>query len=316
MTSRAVTEPTLDDLERAWAVVSGTLPPTPLLDAGGAGPRLKVESFQPTGSFKVRGALVALSWLAPDVAVVTASAGNHGLGVAWAARRLGRTATIVTATTASAAKVDALRALGAELVQVGGSYDEAEAHALHLASRGAHYVSAYNDGAVIAGQASIGFELATQAPGPMTVVCGVGGGGLASGLGLWASRQPGVRVVGVEAAASRAVSTAVRTGQHVTVQVGPTLADGMAGNIEPGSVTVGLVAHHVDELVAVTEDQIRDALRHLAFDRGIVAEGSGAAAVAAVLAGLVPSNDPVVAVVSGRNITPRALTDALSPARP
>ncbi|GIF63276.1 serine/threonine dehydratase [Asanoa ishikariensis] len=311
MTSRTVATPTWADLERAWAVVHATLPPTPLLDETGTGPALKLESLQPTGSFKVRGALAALSDLDPDTAVVTASAGNHGLGVAWAARRLGRRATIVTATTASPAKVAALRDLGVDLVQVGTSYDDAEQHALRLASDGGHFVSAYNDTAVIAGQASIGFELATQTPGPVTVVCGVGGGGLASGLGLWASRQPGTRVVGVEAAASRAMSAAVSAGRQVTVHVGDTLADGMAGNIEPGAVTVDLVARHVDDLVAVTEEQLRHAVRHLALDRGVVAEGSGAAAVAAVLAGLVPTTNPVVAVVSGRNITARELGDIL-----
>ncbi|MEV4539867.1 pyridoxal-phosphate dependent enzyme [Asanoa sp. NPDC049518] len=311
MTSRPVVAPTWADLELAWTVVNATLPPTPLLDPEGAGPALKLESLQPTGSFKVRGALAALSTLALDTPVVTASAGNHGLGIAWAARRLGHTATIVTAETASPAKVAALRALGVRLVQVGTSFDNAERHALRLAEEGAHYVSAYNDPAVIAGQASIGFELATQMPGPVTVVCGVGGGGLASGLGLWAARQPGVRIVGVEAAGSRALSAAVAAGRQVTVDVGPTLADGMAGNIEPGSVTVDLVARHVDELVSVTEEQIRHGVRHLAFDRGIVAEGSGAVAVAAVLAGLVPSEAPVVAVVSGRNITASALTAVL-----
>ncbi|BCY09226.1 serine/threonine dehydratase [Actinoplanes sp. L3-i22] len=308
MTLREITAPTWADLRKAWTLVRATLPATPLV---GRDPAYKVESLQPTGSFKVRGALTALAAIPADVPVVTASAGNHGLGLAWAAQRLGRTATIVTATTASPAKVAALKALGADLVQVGTSYDDAERHALRLAAEGARFVSPYNDAAVIAGQASIGFELADQLPGPMTVVCGVGGGGLASGLGLWAKNQSGVRVVGVEAAASRAVSAAVAAGRQVDVEVGPTLADGMGGNIEPGSITIGLVAEHVHQLVTVTEPQIRAAMRHLALERGIVAEGSGAAAAAAVLAGLVPTDRPVVAVVSGRNLTAQSLATVL-----
>lgn len=308
MNQRTIIAPSRADLQRAWALVRSALPATPLV---GSDPAYKLEGLQPTGSFKVRGALAALAAIPADVPVVTSSAGNHGLGIAWAAQRLGRTATIVTATTASPAKIAALRALGADLVQVGTSYDDAERHALDLAAQGARFVSPYNDPDVIAGQASIGFELAEQLPGPMTVVCAVGGGGLASGLGLWATHHPGVRIVGVETAASRAVSTAVAAGRQVDVEVGPTLADGMAGNIEPGSVTVDLIAAHVHELVAVTERQIRDAVRHLALDHGIVAEGSGAAAAAAVLAGLVPAGSPVVAVVSGRNITARSLSQVL-----
>ncbi len=302
------TTPSWTDLQKAWTLVRSTLPATPLV---GHGPAYKLETLQPTGSFKVRGALTALTAIPADIPVVTASAGNHGLGVAWAARLLGRTATIVTATTASPAKIAALRALGADLVQVGTSYDDAERHALKLAAEGAHFVSPYNDPDVIAGQATIGFELAEQLAGPFTVVCAVGGGGLASGLGLWAAHHPGVRVIGVEAAASRAVSTAVTAGHQVDVHVAPTLADGMAGNIEPGSITVGLVAEHVHELVTVTEEQIRTAVRHLALHQGIVAEGSGAAATAAVLAGLVPAHNPVVAIVSGRNITAQSLARIL-----
>jgi threonine dehydratase len=201
--------------------------------------------------------------------------------------------------------------VGAHLIQTGDTYDDAERHALDLAADGAHFLSPYNDTQVIAGQATVGLELATQMAGPMTIVCGVGGGGLAAGLGLWAAHQPGVRVIGAEAAASRAVSAAVSAGHQVSVKIGPTLADGLAGNIEPGSVTVDLITRHVDGLVAVTEPQLRAAIRYLALHRGVVAEGAGAVATAAVLAGLVPAEDPVVAVVSGRNITAESLGDVL-----
>ncbi|MFG2967967.1 MULTISPECIES: threonine/serine dehydratase [unclassified Streptomyces] len=315
---RLVRPPSPDDLDHAWRTVSSRLSPTPVdLGAGSTGSThfaLKLESLQPTGSFKVRGALAALSALPEGTRVVTASAGNHGAGVAYAALALGLSATVVVAENASPAKVALLRRLGADLVQVGHSFDEAEAHALALAEQGAHYLSGYNDPHVIAGQSTIGRELDTQLDGDLTVVCGVGGGGMASGLGLWAATRPGVRVVGVEAEVSTAVSAAVQAGRQVTVSIGETLADGMAGNIEPGSVTPGLIAQHVEAMVTVTEAEIRAAIRYLITERGYVAEGSGAVAVAALLAGKVPVHGRAVAVVSGRNITLPTLTTALETA--
>jgi threonine dehydratase len=309
---RAVRSPDLADLHRAAELISRMLAPTPV--NRGDDLTLKLEGLQPTGSFKVRGALAALADLEPGVRAVTASAGNHALGIAYAATRLGREATVVTSTQASPVKIAAIKRYDVELVQIGTSYDDAEAHALELAAHGAHYISAYNDPQVIAGQASIGFELERQVDGPMTVVCGVGGGGMASGLGMWASTRADVRVVGVEAAVSTAVSAAVAAGRQVRVEVGETLADGMAGNIEDGSVTIELVGRYVDQLVTVTEDEIRAALVYLLLERGIVAEGSGAAPVAAVLAGRVPvrAGETVVAVVSGRNIAPALLAQALT----
>jgi threonine dehydratase len=312
---RPVRAPSVDDLPPAWDTVRRYLPPSPI-DRGVSAVRpdvaLKLESLQPTGSFKVRGALAALASLDPHRPVVTASAGNHALGIAYAAAVLDRRATVVTSTLASPAKVAAIRRFDVELVQVGTTYDDAERHALELAADGAEFVSPYNDPRVIAGQATIGAELADQIPGPLTVVCGVGGGGMASGIGLWASTQPGIRVVGVEVGASMAVSAAVAAGRVVPVEIGDTIADGMGGNIEPGSVTVPLVTRYVERLVSVSEAETRAALRYLAHDRGIVAEGSGAVPVAAVLTGKIPDDRPVVVVVSGRNLTPALLTDVLS----
>lgn len=312
---RTVAVPTPEDVRTAWRTISARLGPTPL-DPGTGTPRnpsLKLESLQPTGSFKVRGALYAMAAAPQGARVVTASAGNHALAIAHAARVLGRPATVVVARTASAAKVERLRRWDVDVVRAGDGFDDAEARALQIAAAGAHYISAYNDPHVIAGQGTIGHELDTQVAGPLTVVCSVGGGGLAAGLGLWASGRPDVRVVGVEAAASTALSQAVDAGRQVPVAIGPTLADGLAGNIEPGSVTVGLVARHVDRLVTVTEPEIHAALRYLAAERGYIAEAAGAVAVAAVLAGKVPAHGRTVAVVSGRNITLPALSAALLP---
>jgi threonine dehydratase len=317
---RATAPPTPADLHDAEAVVRERLRPTPVVPAPVLGPNawLKVETLQPTGSFKVRGALAALARARPDEHVVTVSAGNHGLGLAQAAALLGRSATVVVPETASPAKVQRLRGFPVELVLAGADYDAAERQALALADRGV-FVSPYNDPHVIAGQRTVGVEIGAQLTGPLTVVVPVGGGGLVSGIGLWAGEHDGVRVVGVEAAASLALSAAVRAGRVVDVPIGATLADGMKGNVEAGSVTVEIAARHVDAWVAVEESEIRAAMRALAFGAGIVTEGSGAAAAAAILGGHVRDDRPgarLVAIASGRNITRDLLVEILAEADP
>jgi threonine dehydratase len=314
MSVRAVAAPTRADLDAAAEVVAARLAPTPLVPAPALGEdvHLKLETLQPTGSFKVRGGLAALA-RAGGEPVVTASAGNAGLGIAWAASALGVHATVVVAETASPAKVAALRALPVELVQHGVGYDAAEAHALSLT--GALYVSSYNDTGVIAGQSTIGRELDVQLPGPLTVAAPLGGGGLCSGLGLWAAGRSGARVVGVEAERSPAMSAALAAGRIEPVEVGETLADGLAGNLEPGSVTFELVRDHVAAVVQASEAEIEDGIRFLARAHGIVAEGAGATAVAGVLAGRVElGGEPVVVVVSGRNIALPRLAAVLAAA--
>lgn len=299
---RPVRAPTLDDLESAWQTVHSVLEPTPLV-ASPIAPNgsLKLETLQPTGSFKVRGGVAGVSALPHDQRAVTASAGNHGLGVAWASARLGRQATVVVPEHSSAAKLAALRTYPIELVEHGADYEAAEKYALELgAAEGVSFVSPYNDPFVIAGQATIGRELDSQAPGELTVVAPVGGGGLLAGLALWARSRPGVRLAGVESSESRGISAAVAAGHIVHVPVGDTIADGLAGNLEPGSVTVGLVAGA--QLVAVDDDELRAAMRWLFANHGLVTEGSGAAGIAAVLGGKVDIAGELVVVVTGRNI--------------
>jgi threonine dehydratase len=311
--ARAVAAPSRAELDAAAAVVSARLAPTPLIPAPALGEcvHLKLETLQPTGSFKVRGALAALARTGRSGPVVTASAGNAGLGVAWAASVLGVHATVVVAETASPAKVAALRALPVELIRHGADYDEAEAHALSLG--GATYISSYNDTGVIAGQSTIGRELDDQLPGPLAVVAPLGGGSLASGLGLWASGRAGARVIAVEAERSPAFSTALAAGRITPFEVGETLADGLAGNLEPGSVTFALVRDHVAAVEQASEAEIEEAIRFLARAHGLVAEGAGATAVAAVLAGRVRRGDePLVVVVSGRNIALERLAAVLA----
>jgi threonine dehydratase len=317
---RAVAPPTPADLEAAAAAVAARLPPTPLVPAPALGPaaHLKLETLQPTGSFKVRGALAALAEAGAGAHVVTASAGNHALGIAWAAAALGVRATVVVPESASPAKLGALRALPVTVVRHGAGYDEAEAHALAVAAEeGARYVSAYNDTQVMAGQATLGRELDAQLPaGAVTVVCPLGGGGLGSGLGLWAAGRPGAVVAGVEAERSPAFTHALAAGRIVPFEPEETLADGLGGNLEPGSATYALVRDHVASITTVSEPEIEEAMRFLARAHGVVAEGAGAAATAGVLAGRVPPGDgALVVVVSGRNIALDRLARVLAGSR-
>jgi threonine dehydratase len=276
---RSVTAPTRTDVLDAAERIAPYLTPTPLVDS------MKLETLNPTGSFKVRGALNAL--LQSDEPVVTASAGNFGLGVAWAAQRLGLRATVVVAESASPAKIAKLRGFDVELVIHGADFDEAERHALSLPGR---YVSPYNDTHVIAGAGTVGLEL----PDAETIVVPIGGGGLAAGIRL----ATDARVVGVVPANFPAMVAALEAGEAVRIEGDWTLADALHGNIEPGSVTVELLRGV--EVVEVTEAEIAAALRALALDHGIVAEGAGATALAAICAGKAPDG---VAIVSGRNVT-------------
>ncbi|MFN8187096.1 MAG: pyridoxal-phosphate dependent enzyme [Gaiellales bacterium] len=181
-------------------------------------------------------------------------------------------------------------------------YDGAEAAALELARQGLRYVSAYNDPAVIAGQGTIASELLEALEGPLTIVVPAGGGGLLSGVALWATQRPGVRVVGVESSASPAIRAALTAGEIVPIEVLPSLADGLAGNLEPGSLTLELVRRHADDVVVVAEEDVAAGMRFLWREHGIVAEGSGAIAAGALLAGRIERTGTTVCLVTGRNV--------------
>jgi threonine dehydratase len=316
---RSVRTPTVDDVVAAAAVVGRHVAPTPIVTSPALGTRvvLKLETFMPTGSFKVRGALVAVAQVMdqkPARRVVTASAGNHGLGVAYAASAYGAQATIVVPETASAAKREALARFDVTVLPTGSSYDDAEAHALALSEAGATFVSAYNDPHTIAGQGTIATELFDQVDGLRTIVVPVGGGGLISGVALAAAAREGVRVVGVQAEASPAMLAAVEHGGRRPIDVQPTLADGLAGNLEPDSVTVDLVRRHVDDIVTVSEDEIADAMRFLVRQHGVVVEGAGAVGVAALLQGRIPvDGQPTAVLLTGRNISLDVLAGVLTP---
>ncbi len=318
---RTVRPPTDEDMAHARREIGKHLSPTPMVETlvAGATILLKLESMQPTGSFKVRGALAAVAAIPEGKRILAVSAGNHALGIAWASQRLGIPATVVIAETASPAKRAKLEALPIEVVRYGQSYDEAEAHVIELArdaDADTVFISAYNDPLVIAGAATVLDEIVAQRSrgGPLTVVVPGSGGGLLAGVALRASQLTSddapITIIGVEAANSPAMSAALKAGQAVEVAVFDTIADGLAGNIEPGSVTVGLILGRIEGFVAVTEAEIHAALRFLASEHGLIAEGAGAATLAALLAGKVPpGNAEVVAIVSGRNIAlPRLAT--------
>lgn len=315
---RQVLPPAPEQLAAAAEAVARAVPrapvlPSPRLLPGGGGQGaglLAVESLNEAGSFKLRGAVAALSALPRGAPVVACSAGNHGLAVGLAAARAGLSATIVVSRRADPAKVAGIRRTGAELVLHGETYDEAERHALELAGRrGAAFVSPYNDPMVIAGQATVGRELVEALGEDLTIVVPVGGGGLAAGVALAAGRAV---TVGVEAERSPALSSALRAGRVTTIEPGPTLADALAGNLEPGTVTFPLVRDRVALVTTVTETEIAGAMRFLHVEHGLVAEGAGAVAAAAVRAGRVPVRTRAcVAVVTGRNVDPARYASAI-----
>jgi threonine dehydratase len=317
---RTVARPQKSQQDAAWNVIRRHLAVTPVVPAPqlGSNVSLKVETFQPTGSFKVRGGLAAVSATLsadPGREVIGASAGNHGLGLAYAAAELKAKVTVVVPRLASAAKVSALQQFDVRLVLHGEGYSEAEAHALDLVAReGGRYVSPYNDPDVIAGQGTIARELLEQVPNLGTVVVPVGGGGLVAGISLGLAGT-GVRVIGVESEASPSMSAAVAAGGIVPITVEPTLADGLAGNLELGTVTVDIALENQVSILTVSEADIRSAMAYAAHKMGLVLEGAGAVSVAAVRARLVaPDEDgrETVVILSGRNIAPTLLEEVLS----
>ena len=260
---------------------------------------LKAENLQRTGAFKIRGAVNTIGSLTEGerkAGVVTASAGNHGQAVAWAAREAGIPATIFMPENAPMAKIDATRSYGAAVELAGEFFDDAEEAAREReVSTGATFVHAFEDARVIAGQGTLGLELAEQLPeGPGMVVIPVGGGGLASGVAL-ALRElrPDLRLVGVQAAACAPLAGLEPKGL--------TIADGIAVK-RPGEVTSSILRELLDEIVAVDDEAISRAIVLLLERAKLVVEGAGAAPVAALLTGLVTGEGTVCAVLAGGNI--------------
>jgi threonine dehydratase len=304
---------TLDDVRAARARLDGSIHLTPcahsqtLSTMTGARVFVKLENLQMTGSFKERGAANTLLQLGPAErrrGVVTASAGNHGLAVAFHAARLGIAAVIAMPAWAPLRKIAWARRHGAEVVLHGENYDEAYARAVEIeVERGLVFIHPFDDPRVIAGQGTIGLELAEQVPDLDAVLVPVGGGGLIGGVGLaLKALRPGARVIGVQAEETPAMQAALAAGQRVVVPAASTIADGIAVR-RVGEHTFDLARRYVDEVVSVGEEEIANAILLLLEIEKTVVEGAGAVALAALVNRRVAlSGKTVVLLLSGGNI--------------
>ena len=272
---------------------------------------MKWESQQSTGSFKLRGAFNALLTMPVDErrrGVVAASAGNHGLGLAYAARTLGVRARVYVPTTAPHVKRDGIAALGAEVDASAPDYDAAHQAALACAERdGMTFVSPCAGRPLLAGQGTVGLEILEDLPGVRTLVVPVGGGGLAGGIAvLVRAVAPHVRIVGAQSELTNAMAASLRSGRRTTIPVVPTLADGLAGQVDDEGVLIGRFA--LDEIVIVTERELADSMIWLSRMHGTRVEGSGAVGIAAMLS-RGGWDGPVAAIVSGSNIDQQLWND-------
>jgi threonine dehydratase len=311
---RAAALVTPDEVEAARKVLADVVRVTPLepnrpLSAMLGGPAwLKCEHLQRAGSFKIRGAYVRLSRLSDAErgrGVVAASAGNHGQGVALAASMLGLAATVFMPVGAPLPKVAATKGYGATVELDGDTVDDALAAAQAFADRtGAVFIHPFDHADVIAGQGTVGLEILEQCPDVRTIITGIGGGGLISGIALVAKAvDPTIRVIGVQAAGAAATQTSLMAGRPVRLASCATIADGIAVG-RPGDLTFAHMSRFVDDVVTVTDEDISRALVML-MERGkLVVEPAGAVGVSALMSGLVVAPTPVVAVLSGGNIDP------------
>jgi threonine dehydratase len=305
---------TPDQFESARAFISKHTHHTPSLSSGllssetGFNMYLKAEVFQRTGSYKIRGALNKIRWLTDEQrsrGVICSSAGNHAQGVALAAAIMGVRAIVVMAQNATPSKVAATKAYGAEVVLHGTIWDEANEEAKRLvAQNGYTFLHPFDDLDLIAGQGTVGLEVAADLPEVSAVVVPIGGGGLISGVSQ-AIRQthPGAQVIGVESSGAPAMHDSLREGHVVTLDAVHTTADGLRVR-RVGETTFRIVRDFVDEVVLVSEDEIRESILWCLSRLKLVTEGAAAATVAAVRKGLVkaPQGATVVCILSGGNL--------------
>jgi len=317
---------TIDDIRRAASVLRGIAVRTPLVPFGPpeAGQWLKAESLQPIGAFKLRGAYHAVSGLSPEAlarGVITYSSGNHAQGVARAARLLGAPAVVVMPSDAPQLKRDRVAADGAEIVTVGTASEERQRVAETLAAeRGLAIIPPYDDDRIIAGQGTVGLEIAEDLPDVALVLVPIGGGGLASGVATAIKALvPGARVIGVEPELAADAAASLQAGEIVrwaADDVSRTIADG-ARTQALGRRTFRHLRAHLDGIVTVSEAEIAAGVRLAAERSRLVAEPSGALTVAALAfrageLGLDPTAGSVVAVVSGGNVDPDRYRDYLA----
>lgn len=307
--------PTVTDIYRARARLAGRVTRSPLLPSAhlasrcGAEVLLKLETTQPSGAFKLRGATNAVLGLASETrarGVITASTGNHGRAVAWAARAVGIPCTVCLSRLVPANKVAAVRELGAEVLHSGEDQDAAVVEALRLAAeRGLGYIPPFDHPDVIAGQGTIGLELMEDAPHLDTLLVPLSGGGLISGVALAVKAiNPRIRVIGVSPERGAAMAASLRAGRPVNVPEEATIADSLGGGIGlDNRYTLALTQRLVDEVLQVSEDEIADAMRELYRYDHLVTEGAAAVGAAVLARGAVPGGGRAVAtVVTGNNV--------------
>jgi len=282
---------------------------------------LKLENQQITSSFKARGAFYKLLHLTKkekDMGIITASAGNHGQAVAYAAKKLGLPARIVVPVNTPHVKVDGIRKWGADLVLFGDCYDEAEAKAKELARQdGCAYISPYDDKFIITGHGTAGLEIAESLPDVDVIVVPVGGGGLISGISIAAKGvKPNVEIVGVQSEASPVMYESLKAGKIVAAQKAETIAEGLSGGIEKGSLTFEIAKQCIDRMLLVKESTIRRAVYLLCVHEKLRVEGSGAAAIAPFLEDKALFKGKTVAcVLTGGNIDEELLKEIIATER-
>ena len=313
---------TLDKVYHAAFVLKSVARKTDLIEA----PKLsddytlylKTENLQHTGSFKLRGAYYKISQLSQeqrDAGIVACSAGNHAQGVALAATRMGAKSIVCMPEGAPISKVEATKALGAQVVLVKGAYDDAYAYALKLRDEtGMTLIHPFDDDEVIAGQGTIGLEILNQLEDVDVVLCPVGGGGLISGVAYAIkSLNPNIKVYGVQAENAASMQKSIELGEQVTLPTVKTFADGIAVK-HPGDTTFQMIRKYVDGVVTVSEDEIAAAILALMEKQKVVAEGAGAVSVAAAMFRKVPdmAGKKVCCIVSGGNIDVNILSRVIT----
>ena len=313
----------LADILAAHRTISGTaartpLAPSPFLSAlAGSDFLLKLENTQPVGAFKLRGAANAVFNLEGDVAGVTCcSTGNHGRGVAYAARARGLRAVICMSPLVPRTKVDDIRALGAEVRIVGRSQDDALAESQRLAAdEGLVEISPFDDPHVIAGQGTIGLELLEDRPDLAAILVPLSGGGLAAGIAVAAKAiRPDIKVIGITMDRGAAMFESVRAGHPVEVEEVASLADSLGGGVGLANrLSFPICRDLLDDYVLVTEDEIYDAMQTLYYEDRMIAEGASVVGIAALKAGKLPDIDgPLATIVTGRNVDMGVFTDIIN----
>jgi len=277
---------------------------------------LKLENWQKTGSFKIRGALnkmLSLSSQEKQKGIITASAGNHGLGVAHAAKMLGMHGKIVVPENASLAKIKALQHYELELLKQGRDYDEAEEIAWEIQKReDLTFIHGFSDPEIIAGQGTIGLEILEELPQTETIIVPIGGGGLIAGIAIAAkSINPKVKVVGVQSEASPAMFNSVQAARCVETPIDETIADGLAGRFVT-EWTLQLTQKYVDKVVLVSENGIKQAIKLVIENEHMLIEGSAAVGVAALLEERIKTPGKIVVILTGRNIHSQVLKEILA----